>query len=79
MMFAQQSTIHNYNTRRNAGALVTTQSKSPHNNVANMYNKLPRELKTIKSFKTFVTKLRKFLVEKCYYTLDEYKKEIWQC
>jgi hypothetical protein len=47
-----------------------------------MYNKLPRELKTIKSFDTFVTKLRKFdLVEKCYcyYTLDEYKKEIWQC
>jgi hypothetical protein len=44
-----------------------------------MYNKLPRELKAIKSFDTFVTKLRKFLIEKCYYTLDEYKKEIWQC
>jgi Reverse transcriptase (RNA-dependent DNA polymerase) len=77
--FAQQSSTHNYNTRRNADALVTTQSKSPYNNVANMYNKLPREFKTIKSFATFVTKLRKFLVEKCYYTLDEYKKEIWQC
>jgi hypothetical protein len=33
-----------------------------------MYNKLPREFKSIKSFDTFVTKLRKFLVEKCYYT-----------
>jgi hypothetical protein len=77
--FAQQSSTHNHNTRRNADALVTTQSKSPHNNVANMYNKLPRELKSVKSFDTFVTKLRKFLVEKCYYTLDEYTKEIWQC
>jgi hypothetical protein len=76
--FAQQSATHNHNTRRNADALVTTHSKSPHNNVANTYNKLPRELKSIKSFDTFVSKLRKFLIEKCYYTLEDFKNEIWQ-
>jgi hypothetical protein len=65
--FAQQSATHNHNTRRNADALVTTHSKSPLTNVANTYNKLPRELKSIKSFDTFVSKLYKFLIEKCYY------------
>jgi Reverse transcriptase (RNA-dependent DNA polymerase) len=76
--FAQQNEAHNYNTRRNTDAQVTTHSKSPHNNAANAYNKLPRELKSIKSYQTFVKKLREFLLQKCYYSLEDYKKEIWQ-
>jgi len=55
-----------------------TQSKSPQNNAANAYNKLPIELKSIKSYQTFVKKLREFLLKKCYYSLEDYKKEIWQ-
>jgi hypothetical protein len=76
--FVQQNEAHNYNTRRNTDAQVTTQSKSPHNNAANAYNKLPRELKSIKSYQTFVKKLREFLLKKCYYSLEDIKKEIWQ-
>jgi hypothetical protein len=76
--FTQQNATHNYNTRRNADALVLTQSKSPHNNVANTYNKLPRELKSISSYSKFVKQLREFLVGKTYYSLDDYKNEVWQ-
>jgi len=48
-------------------------------NCKNYIGKVIKSIKTIKSFNTFVTKLRKFLIQKCYYTLDEYNKEIWQC
>jgi hypothetical protein len=40
-------------------------------NAAKAYNKLPRELKSIKSNHTFVKKLRNFLLEKCYNSLEK--------
>jgi hypothetical protein len=48
--FFQQNEANNHNTHRNTDAIVTTQEKSPHNNADNTYNKLPRELKLIKSY-----------------------------
>jgi len=42
------------------------------------FYKLPRELKSIKSYQKFVKNLRDFLLEKCYYSLEDYKNEIWQ-
>jgi len=69
---------HSYNTRRNADIAIVDNNKSPTNNVAKVYIKLPRVIKEIKSYNTFVKTLKKFLVDKCYYNVNDYHAEIWQ-
>jgi hypothetical protein len=76
--FALNTNTHRYETRRNKDIANTNKSKSPYNNVANMYNKLPRVIKEIEGFTPFVNALKIFLVQKCYYNVDDYNKEIWQ-
>jgi hypothetical protein len=68
----------NSNTRRKADISIADNNKSPTNNVARVYNKLPRVIKEIKSYKLFVKSLKKFLIDKCYYSVNDYHKEIWQ-
>jgi len=40
--------------------------------------KLPKVIKEIEGYTPFVKALKIFLVEKCYYNVDDYNKEIWQ-
>jgi len=72
--------IHNNNTYIiiNADIAIVDNNKSPTNNVAKVYNKLPRVIKEIKSYNTFVKTLKKFLVDKYYYNVNDYHAEIWQ-
>jgi len=73
--FRLNTATHSHNTRRNTDISVTDTNKSPSNNVAKVYNKLPRNIKEIKSDNTFV---KTFLVVKCYYKVKDYHDEIWQ-
>jgi hypothetical protein len=61
--FFQNTETHAHKTRRNRDVLVRSCSKSPYNNVANTYNKLPREIKAIECYTSFVKTLRKFLIK----------------
>jgi Reverse transcriptase (RNA-dependent DNA polymerase)/Endonuclease-reverse transcriptase len=76
--FTQNNETHAHNTRRNRDVLVRSSSKSPYNNIATTYNKLPREIKAIESYGSFVKTLRKFLIKKCYYSVNDYFAELWQ-
>jgi len=79
--FTLNTEIHTYNTRRKNDISIhnnTKQTKSPTSNVARVYNKLPRVIKEIKAYQPFVKTLKKFLVEKCYYNVDDFHNEIWQ-
>jgi len=76
--FSLNSNTHSYNTRRNTDISIPENYKSPKINVASIYNKLPRVIKEIKSYNVFVKKLKKMLVEKCYYCVKDYREEIWQ-
>jgi len=76
--FRLNTATHLHNTRRNTDISITDTNKSPSNNVAKVYNKLPRNIKEIKSYNTFVKTLKDFLVVKCYYKVKHYRDEIWQ-
>jgi len=52
--FALNNDTHMYETRRNGDIANYNKSKSPYNNVANMYNKLPRVIKEIEGYTPFV-------------------------
>jgi len=41
-------------------------------------SKLPRVIKEITAYNPFVKTLKKFLLEKCYYSVKEFDEEIWQ-
>jgi exonuclease III len=69
---------HDHDTRRKADISKTNTWPSPYNNVADVYNKLPREIKDFKSYELFVIKLKDFLLKKCYYCVNDYFGEIWQ-
>jgi len=76
--FPLQGQTHTYNTRRREDILLPEITKSPTCNVARVYNKLPRVIKEITAYNSFVKTLKKFLLEKCYYSVKEYDEEIWQ-
>jgi len=79
--FTQNNETHAHNTRRNRDVLERSCSKSPYNNTATTYNKLPREIKAIESYGSFVKTLRKFLIQKCDYSVNDYFHyfaELWQ-
>jgi Reverse transcriptase (RNA-dependent DNA polymerase) len=76
--FTQNTQTHDYNTRRRHDILINTTLPSPKHKVSQIYNKLPRSIKSIASYKNFVSKLYEFLVEKCYYKISDYQSEIWQ-
>lgn len=47
-------------------------SKSVFSMGVKVYNKLPKAIKQIENINNFKTKLKHFLIFKCYYTIDEY-------
>lgn len=50
----------------------TLVKNSPYYNTAKIYNKIPEDIKNIEDFKKFKLKLKKYLMEKQYYGLNEY-------
>jgi len=76
--FALNNDTHRYETRRNQDIANTNKSKLPYDNVANMYNKLPKVIRDIEGYTPFVKALKIIMVEKCYCKVDDYSKEIWQ-
>jgi hypothetical protein len=69
---------HTHNTRRKTDISKTNNWSSPYNNVADVYNKLPRDIKECQSYSLFVMNLKDLLLTKCYYCVNDYFKEIWQ-
>jgi len=76
--FTLNTETHTYNTRRKTDISLPNNTKSPTTNVAKVYNKLPRVIKEISAYNLFVKTLKKFLVEKSYYSVDDFQNEIWQ-
>lgn len=68
---------HSYPTR-NGNILKTKQhrtsiyEKSASYTGIKLFNRLPENLKLIKNFNTFKFKLKKFLADKCFYSVDEF-------
>lgn len=75
--FKRNCDIHHINTR-NSENLHTNLTKSkvafrsPHNMGPLLFNKLPNDIKIIKTISQFKLKLKQFLVQKCFYRVDEY-------
>jgi len=76
--FALNNDTHTGMKHEETKTMNKNKSKSPNNNVANMYDELPRVIKEIEGYTSFVKALKLFLVEKCYCNVDDFNKEIWQ-
>ncbi|KAG8266574.1 hypothetical protein J6590_108211 [Homalodisca vitripennis] len=68
---------HNYNTRFKANFQYPIHrlrlvEKTPIYTAKKLYNKLPQKYKHLINSKTFKSKLTDFLLEKNYYSVDEY-------
>ena len=75
--FSLINDIHNYNTRSSADIYVppyrlTLYSKGPFCFCATLYNLLPADIKCIRDFKCFKNKLHSFLLQKCFYSINEF-------
>lgn len=69
--------IHYHNTRKKCDIHIhqvnTSQAlQSVHNNGVKFYNNLPDHLKIISNYKTFRNTLFDFLIDKCYYEVDDF-------
>jgi hypothetical protein len=77
-IFTFNNSVHSINTRtrlklhKPLTRLKITQ-QSPYNNCVNVYNKLPNDLaKLITNKKSFLDRLRVYLIDKPFYTLEEF-------
>lgn len=74
--YPTQSEVHDHNTR-SANLLRVPRfrlCKSSKNSLnLNLYNKIPENIKSLNIFR-FKKEIKKFLIEHCFYTLDEYIK-----
>lgn len=67
----------NYN-RRNKDKLILPMttlkqfSKGPYSRLVNIYNKIPSSIKDIKNELVFRSKLKEYLISRCYYSVDEF-------
>jgi hypothetical protein len=77
-LFSSNSVRHHYMSRRKNDLIIENFAKSPKNNVIKAYNKLPKNLKEIREYNRFSKSLKLFLLEKCYYDINEYYSENWQ-
>lgn len=70
----------NYN-RRNGNKIelpptkLKLASQSPHHRLAKIYNKIPEYLKNEEKDTLFCKNLKLFLLEKCYYSVDQFAKD----
>lgn len=76
-LFPKKKDIHNKNTRNRENLFIPPSRikmlhDSPHYMALRVYNKLPQNIKSEQKYKTFNKKLKEFLIDKCYYNLDEY-------
>lgn len=71
------STGHQYNTRNTHLLLyprhrTSKLENSPHYQAIALYNKLPNSAREIQNIKKFKTKIKEFLIKKCFYCISEY-------
>lgn len=52
---------------------TSTYKRSPHYNSITLFNSLPKQIKSIQSYDQFKAAVKKLLIQKCYYTLDEFR------
>jgi len=72
-----QGDTHNYGTRNSNNVYRTcTSNKSVIDNASRMHNLLSEDFKAIKSDKEFVKRIKKWLIEKEFYSVDEYIEEM---
>ena len=69
--------VHEHNTRSNQNLFLNKCNYSrfmtaPCYSAANLFNKLPDEIKNINSSNIFKNKLKDFLLNKAYYNVKEY-------
>jgi len=75
-------TIHNYNTRyriqlHKPSTALTLYQKGPYYESVRIYNKLPYNIaELILQNKGFLTNLKKYLLEKAYYSVEEYMNDL---
>jgi hypothetical protein len=58
---------------------LTIHSSGPHSMTIKIYNKLPKNLKAETNWKKFTNSLKKILIKKAYYSINEYfeKNNLW--
>jgi exonuclease III len=77
-IFTFNNSIHNINTRTRLKLhkpfmRLKLNQQGPYNNCVNIYNKLPDDLaKLITNKKSFLDRLKVYLIDKPFYTLDEF-------
>lgn len=76
-LFKQVKDTHNINTRhKNRFFLPPSRLKmlncSPYYMSVKIFNKLPSAIKSEQIFNKFIKKMRTYLIDKCFYTLDEF-------
>nr|CAH7760546.1 unnamed protein product [Callosobruchus chinensis] len=78
--FNKNKDFHDYSTRgREMYSIPLTKYRIGRHSPAflgvKIFNKLGNDMKNIKNQITFKNKLKTFLIEKCYYTIDEFLLE----
>jgi hypothetical protein len=81
-LFSPNSSVHGYSTHGSENIHLLMQScaaskKGPHHSASIIFNKLPTSLKNISSIHMFKANLRKLLLCKCYYSVDEFLSDVW--
>jgi hypothetical protein len=80
-LYTTNSTIHNHNTRsriqlHKPSTTLALYQKGPHYESIRVYNALPHYIaELILQKKEFTTKLKKYLLAKAYYSVEEYMNE----
>lgn len=75
--YIQNKCVHNFNTRQKEQYHIPFARCNVVSNSADIVglkimNKLPQDVKAVDSFNLFKNRLRQFLLQKCFYTLEEY-------
>lgn len=76
-LFLTNSNFHNYNTRNKEQLCLpkhntTLYSKSPYYIVQKIWNHLPIQIKSIVNLNKFKFAMKEYLLDKCFYDLDEF-------
>jgi hypothetical protein len=79
--FTSLSSTHKYNTRNDQTLLypnhrTTSYEKTFYYNAVKLYNRLPEYIKSCNDVKHFKKLSRKFLNDKCYYSIDDFLNDV---
>jgi hypothetical protein len=80
-LYTTNSTIHNHNTRsriqlHKPSTTLALYQKGPYYESIRVYNALPHNIaELILQKKEFITKLKKYLLAKAYYSVEEYMND----